>query len=200
MFRTLNAAKLELLKMKDNFDRCLRLVLKHEGGFVNHPQDPGGMTNLGVTKRVWESWVKHEVTEKEMRDLKVDDVRDLYKKMYWDACRCDELPLGVDYAAFDFAVNAGPKRAIITLQRAAGVKDDGIFDPGTMKAVLEANPVPLFGAYLKAREEFYKQLKTFETFGKGWMRRVYDVAVEANRMHKISLPKKSTDSESSPSQ
>ena len=80
MFRTLNAAKLELLKMKDNFDRCLRLVLKHEGGFVNHPQDPGGMTNLGVTKRVWESWVKHEVTEKEMRDLKVDDVRDLYKK------------------------------------------------------------------------------------------------------------------------
>jgi lysozyme family protein len=186
--------------MKDNFDHCLRLVLKHEGGFVNHPKDPGGMTNLGVTKRVWESWVKREVTEKEMRDLKPSDVRDLYKKMYWDACRCDELPSGVDYSAFDFAVNAGPKRSIITLQRSAGVKDDGIFGPGTMNAVLKADQIQLIGLYFNARADFYKQLKTFETFGKGWMQRANEVALMARTFYKNSLPKDSTDSGSSPSQ
>ena len=84
--------------MKDNFDKCLALLLAHEGGFVNHPQDPGGMTNLGVTKRVWEEWTGHEVDEKQMRALTPETVAPLYKRKYWDACRSDDLVSGVDYA------------------------------------------------------------------------------------------------------
>jgi lysozyme family protein len=186
--------------MKENFETCFKGMLKSEGGFVNHPKDPGGMTNLGVTKRVWESWVKREVTEKEMRDLKPNDVRDLYKTFYWDPCRCDELSWGVDYSVFDFAVNAGVKRSIITLQRGIGVKDDGIFGPATMKVVQEKDPINLIGGYFNARITFYKQLKNYETFGKGWDRRAAHVLVDSKRMHEKHLEKSSTDSEPSLSQ
>jgi lysozyme family protein len=163
--------------VKENFEYCFQQVLKHEGGYVNHPKDPGGMTNLGVTKRSWETWVKREVTEQEMRGLTAELVREFYKVMYWDKCRCDELPSGVDYSVFDFGVNAGPRRSIITLQRSVGVKDDGIFGPMTMKAVLEAPPKKIVGDYFSARMNFYRQLQTFETFGKGWGKRASDVMV-----------------------
>lgn len=135
------------------------------------------MTNLGVTKRSWETWVKREVTEQEMRGLTAELVREFYKVMYWDKCRCDELPSGVDYSVFDFGVNAGPRRSIITLQRSVGVKDDGIFGPMTMKAVLEAPPKKIVSDYFSARMNFYRQLQTFETFGKGWGKRASDVMV-----------------------
>jgi lysozyme family protein len=186
--------------VKENFDLCLAEVLKHEGGFVNHPKDPGGMTNLGVTKRVWETWVKREVTEKEMRDLTPDLVRPLYKEWYWDKCRCDELPAGVDLSVFDFAVNAGVKRSTIILQRVAGVKEDGIFGPGTMKAVMATEPEQFIIAYFQFRLDFYKQLKNFETFGKGWHRRAVYVANFAKRMYAKSISKDSTGSTPSPSQ
>ena len=91
--------------MKDNFVKCLTMLLKHEGGYVNHPRDPGGMTNLGVTKKVYERWIKRKVTEQEMKDLKPENVAPIYKVNYWDAVRGDDLPSGVDWAAFDWAVN-----------------------------------------------------------------------------------------------
>jgi lysozyme family protein len=106
--------------MKENFDDALKAILKHEGGFVNHPKDPGGMTNLGVTKKVWEAWVGHAVDEKEMRALTPEVVGPMYKKKYWDAVKADEMPDGLDYLMFDFAVNAGPRRAIKTMQKAYG--------------------------------------------------------------------------------
>lgn len=180
--------------MKENFDYCFNQVLKHEGGFVNHPKDPGGMTNLGVTKRVWETWTKREVSEEEMRALTPELVRELYKVMYWDKCRCDELPSGADYSVFDFGVNAGPRRSIITLQRAVSVKDDGIFGPGTMKAVMEAPVKKIISDYFGARIKFYKQLKTFETFGKGWSRRASEVMMGSANLYEKSLPKPTTDS------
>ena len=77
--------------MKENFDECLKMLLYHEGGFVNHPKDPGGITNLGVTKRVWEDWKGTEVSEQDMRDLTPEDVAPLYKKRYWDKCKCSDL-------------------------------------------------------------------------------------------------------------
>ena len=92
--------------MQNNFESCLKNLLKHEGGFVNHPKDPGGMTNLGVTKAVYEAWVGHEVTEKTMRELTTEAVAPLYRKKYWDACRADELVSGLDYVVFDCAVNS----------------------------------------------------------------------------------------------
>ena len=86
--------------MKDNFEESLAHVLKSEGGYVDHPKDPGGATNLGTTKKVWEEWVGHEVTKDDIKALTVADVAPLYKARYWDKCRCDDLPHGVDFAVF----------------------------------------------------------------------------------------------------
>ena len=97
--------------MNQNFDKCMEMLLHHEGGFVNHPSDPGGMTNLGVTKSTWDHFYGDDIDEERMRNITVDDVKPLYKTNYWDRCRCGDLPSGVDWAVFDWAVNSGPGRA-----------------------------------------------------------------------------------------
>jgi lysozyme family protein len=170
--------------MQSNFEQCLKELLVHEGGFVNHPQDPGGMTNLGVTKRVWEEWTGHEVDEKQMRALTPELVAPLYKRKYWDACRSDDLVSGVDYAVFDVAVNSGAGRAIKFLQSCVGVDADGGFGPRTLDAVkvAEQDPERLIELYCAKRLEFLQSLKTFETFGKGWSRRVAEVKEKALTM------------------
>jgi lysozyme family protein len=176
--------------MKGNFDKCLALLLAHEGGFVNHPQDPGGMTNLGVTKRVWEEWTGHEVDEKQMRALTPELVAPLYKRKYWDAVRADDLVSGVDYAVFDVAVNSGPGRAIKFLQSCVGVDADGGFGPRTLAAVkvAEQDPARLIELYCAKRLEFLQSLRTFETFGKGWSRRVAEVKTVALEMAQGTAP------------
>jgi len=168
--------------MVSNWDNAFKLMLKSEGGFVNHPSDPGGMTNLGVTKATWENWVGRESDEAEMRGLTPEKVEPLYKKKYWDAVRGDELPMGLDYLMFDFAVNAGAGRAIKTLQTAVGVTPDGGFGPMTMAAVQAVDPVELIERFSQAKEDFYRSLNTFATFGKGWLNRVADVKVKASAM------------------
>ena len=161
--------------MQDNFEQCLALVLKHEGGFVNHPKDPGGMTNLGVTKRVWEEYVGHTVDEAAMRALGPADVAPLYKKNYWDKIHGDELPAGVDYACFDLAVNSGVGRAAKILQKALGVNPDGAIGPATLNAVASCNPREVASEICDLRLGFLQSLPTFDTFGKGWSRRVAEV-------------------------
>jgi len=170
--------------MQSNFENCLALMLAHEGGYVDHPKDPGGMTNLGVTKRVWEEWVGHEVDEKQMRALTPEVVAPLYKRKYWDAVRADDLVDGVDYCVFDVAVNSGPGRAIKFLQSCVGVTADGGFGPRTLAAVKEAekDSTRLIEMYCARRLEFLQSLKTFETFGKGWSRRVQEVKDKALKM------------------
>jgi lysozyme family protein len=169
---------------QSNFETCLALMLAHEGGFVNHPKDPGGMTNLGVTKRVWEEWVGHEVDEKQMRALTPETVAPLYKRKYWDAVRADDLVDGVDYCVFDVAVNSGPGRAVKFLQSCVGVTADGGFGPRTLAAVKEAekDAAQLIEMYCAKRLEFLQSLQTFETFGKGWSRRVQEVKDKALKM------------------
>jgi len=170
--------------MQSNFEICLKKMLAHEGGYVDHKLDPGGMTNLGVTKRVWEEWVGHDVDEKQMRALTPETVAPLYKRKYWDAIRADELVAGVDYCVFDVAVNSGPGRAIKFLQNCVGVTPDGGFGPATLAAVKKAeeDPARLIELYCAKRLEFLQSLKTFETFGKGWSRRVAEVKEEALKM------------------
>lgn len=170
--------------MQGNFDACLEKLLKHEGNFVNHPQDPGGMTNLGVTARVWEEWVGHAVSEKEMRALTPEDVAPLYKRKYWDVCRADELISGLGYCVFDLAVNSGVGRAVKLLQQTVGATPDGGFGSITLALVkkAEANPTRLIELYCAKRLEFLQSLRTFETFGKGWSRRVEEVKENALKM------------------
>jgi lysozyme family protein len=165
-----------------NWEQAFKQMLASEGGYVNHPSDPGGMTNLGVTKRVWEEWVGRESNEKEMRSLTPEMVEPLYKRKFWDACKCDELPTGVDYLVFDFAVNAGPGRSAKILQTAVGVPADGGIGPITLAAVKAQDPTELIQKFSDAKEDFYRSLITFETFGKGWLNRVADVKVKANSM------------------
>ena len=170
--------------MQSNFETCLALMLAHEGGYVDHPKDPGGRTNHGVTQRVWEEWVGHEVDEKQMRALTPETVAPLYKRKYWDAVRADDLVDGVDYCVFDVAVNSGPGRAVKFLQSCVGVAADGGFGPATMAAVKKAeeDPARLIEMYCAKRLEFLQSLKTFETFGKGWSRRVQEVKDKALKM------------------
>ena len=168
--------------MKENFDDALKAILKHEGGYVNHPKDPGGMTNLGVTKRVWEAWIGKTVGEKEMRALTPETVSPLYKKQYWDAVKADDLPDGLDYLMFDFAINAGPGRAIKTMQKAIGTTPDGAIGPKTMSALKSADQGDLVAKFSAEKEAFYRSLPTFGTFGKGWLRRVAEAKTHAETM------------------
>jgi len=154
-----------------NFENCLKMLLKHEGGFVNHPKDPGGMTNLGVTKAVYDAHIGRESTEKEMRALTPEDVAPIYKAKYWDKVRGDDLPSGLDWAVFDWAVNSGPGRAAKALQKAVGVTQDGAIGPMTLRAVANHEPAELIDQIYHIRQHFYESLKTFDTFGKGWTRR-----------------------------
>jgi lysozyme family protein len=170
--------------MTQNFRDCLELVLKHEGGFVNHPKDPGGMTNLGVTKRVWEEWVGHEVDEKAMRALTPALVAPMYEMKYWRTSYCEKLPRGLDLLVFSMAVNAGSGRSVKLLQDAIGVVADGIIGPRTMARINEANVETLIDSFSEARRQFYRGLKTFPVFGRGWLSRTDSERLEALDMAK----------------
>ena len=168
--------------MKENFDSALAAVLHHEGGYVNHPKDPGGMTNLGVTKRVWEEWVGHQVDEQAMRGLTPEKVAPMYKAKYWDRVRGDDLPAGVDYVVFDAAINSGPGRAAKWLQTAVGAVPDGAIGSGTLRAVADLPVDDVLSKYQQTRLVFLQSLPTWDTFGKGWGRRVTEVASAAQQM------------------
>ena len=168
--------------MKENYDHCLEMILHHEGGYVNHPKDPGGETNLGVTKRVYEEWGG----TKDMKDLTVEDVAPIYEKNYWGRVKGDELPSGLDLCVFDFGVNAGTGRAAKYLQNLVGAGADGAIGPNTLRQVneyVEENGLEeTIKAYQDARQGYYEQLSTFETFGRGWTRRVKETTEEALKM------------------
>jgi lysozyme family protein len=113
------------------FEQALKVILRHEGGYVNNPNDPGGITNLGVTKTTWEGWTGKPATVADMRALTVEQVAPLYRKRYWDAMRCDDYPPAVALCVFDFGVNAGIRRGVRYLQMVVGVAQDGAPGPNT---------------------------------------------------------------------
>jgi lysozyme family protein len=170
--------------MTKNFRDCLELVLKHEGGFVNHPKDPGGITNLGVTKRVWEEWIGHPATEKDMRELTPALVAPMYEMRYWRTSYCEKLPRGLDLLVFSMAVNAGAGRSVKLLQDAIGVVADGVIGPNTMAKINEANVETLIDKFSEARTAYYKGLKLFPVFGRGWVARTDKERLEALQLAK----------------
>lgn len=167
--------------MKQIFDLGVRLLLKpgREGGFVNHPRDPGGMTNLGVTKNQWERYVGHGVTEADMRALTPSMVTPFYKTEYWNEIQGDALPAGVDYVVFDTCVNSGPGRAARFLQHVLGLKEDGVVGPATIKAANSGYPHHIIRKYSDTRLAYLKGLDNWDTFGHGWETRVEEVEKEA---------------------
>ena len=164
--------------MKDNFDECLKMLLHHEGGYVNHPSDPGGETNLGVTKKVYQEWGG----TKDMKDLTVEDVAPIYKKNYWDRCKCDDLESGVDWVVFDWAVNSGTSRSAKAIQKICGATQDGAIGPKTLALIGKQDTQYVIEEFGKVRQDFYESLKTFDTFGKGWTRRNKETTEKALNM------------------
>ena len=178
--------------MKENYDHCLGLILHHEGGYVNHPKDPGGETNKGITKRVYEDWcIEQDLFQKEMKDLRISDVAPIYRQNYWDRLKADALPHGVDLCVFDMGVNAGTGRGARFLQKCVGAVSDGAIGPNTLRQVDEfvamRGEEDLIVEYSERRRNYYKRLKTFSTFGKGWLRRVDETELEALKLAGIYL-------------
>ena len=161
------------------FKKCLELVLKSEGGYVDHPSDPGGRTNLGVTQRVWEEWVGHPLSEKDMKALTPEKVAPMYEMKYWRTSYCEKLPQGLNLLVFSMAVNSGSGRAVKLLQRCLGLVEDGIIGARTMAKIQECRVADLIERYSATRKEFYEGLKLFPVFGKGWLNRVEKERLEA---------------------
>ncbi len=160
----------------DYFPACLTELLKLEGGYVNDPHDPGGVTNLGVTIAVWREWTGGAVTIADMHGLTPAKVAPLYRAHYWNAICGDQLPGALAACVFDFAVNSGVGRAGRYLQNLVGAVVDGHIGPGTLKAVQKFiaahGQAETVRQYENARRAFYRSLPTFPHFGKGWLNRV----------------------------
>ncbi len=146
--------------MNGNFEPALGFTLQYEGGWSDHPRDPGGATMKGVTIGVFRDFKGRAVTKTELRNISDADLRAIYRKGYWNAVNADALPGGYDACMFDFAVNSGPSRAL---------KYD--------KLVKATEPRARIKELCAKRASFFRSLSTFDVFGKGWMRRV--VALEA---------------------
>ena len=166
-----------------NFKECLDLVLKSEGGYINHPSDPGGMTNLGVTKRVWEEYTGHEADEKEMRSLTPEKVAPLYEQRYWRPCYGEILPRGLDFLCFSFGVNAGCGRSVKVLQSSLGLVSDGIIGPRVREKIGNSNIADIIKGFSESRREYYKSLNK-PVFEKGWLNRVDHEEAQALNMAK----------------
>lgn len=168
--------------MKQNFDQCLAHVLKYEGGYANHPSDPGGATMKGVTQAVYNGYRKRlGQAAADVRNITDAELRAIYRRQYWEVIKGDDLPSGVDMVVFDGAVNSGPSQSAKWLQRAlndmgASLKDDGIIGLATLNAMGSANDHnSVINKVCDKRLDMLRRLKTWPTFGKGWSNRVADV-------------------------
>ena len=162
--------------MKQNYDECLRRLLLDEGGNDDDPRDPGGRTSRGITQREWDRYGSiHPSLPKDVWQAPLEDIKAIYRKDYWDAQNCDELPSGLDYSVFDYGVNSGIRRSGRVLQRLLGITEDGIIGPVTVAEAKKHDPIVLVLNMNEERLRFLRSLKTFVTFGKGWTRRVEGV-------------------------
>jgi lysozyme family protein len=168
--------------MDRNFQRALSLVLKHEGGWSDHRADPGGATMKGVTLANFRRYVKADATKDDLRQITDVQLATVYRRFYWDAVHGAELPDGVDYAVFDFAVNSGPGRAAKYLQGVVGVVQDGRIGPATIAATKAMMRATVINDLYDKRMKFLRGLKTWPTFGRGWTSRVSGVRADALKM------------------
>ena len=164
------------------YEASIQRLLKSEGGYVNHPSDPGGPTNFGITIHDYRKHAKPDATASDLRAMRVEEARAIYRAKYWDAMRCDALPAGVDYCVFDYAVNSGTGRAPKVVQRILGVAVTGVMDEATLTQVRACEPVALINAICDERLRFLQGLRTWPVFGAGWARRVGNVRATALAM------------------
>jgi lysozyme family protein len=166
-----------------SYDEALRRLLVHEGGYSNHPSDPGGPTNWGITIHDYRKYVNANATAADVRGMPVEVAKKIYRSKYWNAMRCDELPAGIDYAAFDYGVNSGIGRAGKVLRRLLGLaSNSSAVTDEVIAAVSRREVKPLVDAICDERLAFLRGLRTWPVFGKGWGRRVQEVRTAALTM------------------
>jgi len=162
--------------MKTSYDACLTRLLKDEGGYSNHPSDPGGPTNFGITIEDYRMYCNPSATADDVRHMDIADAKNIYRTKYWGKMRCDDLPPGVDYAIFDYGVNSGVGRAGKVLRRLIGLPDNtSVINDDVIRAVKKREPLQLADAINDERINFLQHLKTWNVFGRGWGRRVAGV-------------------------
>jgi len=172
------------------FETAVEQTLRHEGGFVQHPRDPGGATKFGITRETLARARGRPASAADVRRLTRREAVAIYRRLFWNAVRADELPPGLDLAVFDLAVNSGPARAASMLQEILGVPVDGIVGPVTLEAARAADIPETIRRLTKARLGFLGRLAAWPVFGIGWRRRV--LAVEREALRLASLPHSSS--------
>ena len=158
--------------MKDNFEYGLDHVLENEGGWSDHRDDPGGATMKGVTLITFRRFYGLDREKADLRQITREQLSHIYRAGYWDACKCDELPSGVDLTVFDGAVNSGPGRSARWLQAAVGAIQDGAIGPETLSQTQSLDPALIINGVSNLRLDFLMALDTWDVFGQGWQRRV----------------------------
>lgn len=154
-----------------HFDEAVEIILRHEGGYVDHPSDPGGRTNFGISQRAYPTI--------DIKQLTRDAAKAIYKRDYWDVCKCEELPWPLSLYVFDAGVNQGTGRALRMLQRTLGVKEDGNIGPVTRAAITQSKHIGPH--YMATRAIAYSELSSFAIFGRGWMRRIFTILNDATK-------------------
>jgi lysozyme family protein len=161
---------------QSTYEEALRRLLISEGGYGNHPSDPGGPTNFGITIHDYRRYVKRDATASDVRAMKIGEAKAIYRRKYWDTMRCADLPAGVDYAVFDYGVNSGIGRAGKVLRRQLGLADTtSAVTQEVVAAARAVAPARLVAALCEERLRFLKRLRTWPVFGRGWGRRVAEV-------------------------
>lgn len=168
--------------MKADFDACVRFVLDQEAGYVDHPADPGGATNRGITLGTLSLWRGHEVTKDDVKNLAQDEAEEIYRARYWDACHCGEIPGPVALVLFDTAVNSGSHRAAIFLQQAVGARPDGNIGHETIILARAHEPLTTAMEMIALRLDFLKGLPTWGIFGEGWTNRCLKLTAAVREM------------------
>jgi len=174
---------------KWTYDEALRRLLAHEGGYSDHPSDPGGPTKYGITIHDYRRYVKPNATAADVRAMTIDEAKAIYRKRYWDALCCDDLPAGIDYAVFDYGVNSGIGRSGKVLRRVLGLPDNThAVNATVLGALVRRDPKAIITAICDERLAFLKRLKTWPVFGRGWERRVSEVRAASLRMAAERVP------------
>ena len=171
-----------------SFEKALEHVLEVEGGYVDHPKDPGGATNMGITRKTLSEWRGATVSKEDVRGLTREEAAKIYRARYWDAVRGDELPPAVAFLMMDVAVNSGPTRAVKTVQKALsalgqGLRIDGKIGPKTLAAINAAPIDRLIDEFVVRRGIFYATRELFGVFGLGWARRLVSTARRAHSLN-----------------
>lgn len=146
------------------FDQAFERLIGHEGGYVNHPSDPGGETNFGISRRSYPG--------EDIKRMTLARAQELYRRDFWGPSGCDAAPPELRFDLFDMAVNAGVRRAVLTLQQAVGAVQDGILGPRTLQAMQSMPAARVVARFNGHRLEHLASLPTWPAFGRGWARRI----------------------------